>query len=171
MRRRAFFAVPLLAALPGASLAQGVRRPWPPGRPTPPLSLPGFDGPGFSLADARGRVVVLNFWAGWCEPCRSEMPSLDLLAARHEKDGLVVVAVNFRETDAAIRRFLDQMPIGLPVVRDADGAAARDWGVRVFPTTILVGRDGRARHTVIGEADWTGAETRQWIDALLKDRP
>lgn len=145
-----------------------LRRAWPSDRATPPLSLPGHEGPDWSLADAKGKVVVLNFWAGWCEPCRTEMPSLELLAARHESDGLVVVAVNFRETDAAVRRFLEQMPIALPILRDRDGAAARDWGVRVFPTTVIVGRDGRARFSVIGEADWTGKEVHQWLAPMLR---
>ena len=95
------------------------------------------------------------------------MPSLELLAERHKNDGLVVVAVNFQETDAAIRRFMEQTPMSLPIVRDRDGAASRAWGVRVFPTTVLVGRDGAARFSIVGEADWTGPAARQWIAALL----
>lgn len=142
-------------------------RPWPKGRPTPALDLPGYGGPPFRLASARGRVVLLNFWAGWCEPCRAELPSLELLATRHERDGLEVIAVNYRETDAAIARFLAQMPVTLPIVRDADGAAARAFGVRIFPTTVAIGRDGRAVFSVIGEVDWTGEDARRWIEPLL----
>ncbi len=154
------------ATEPGALL-----RPWPSDRATPPLALPGYEAPAWSLQAARGKVVVLNFWAGWCEPCRAEMPSLELLAARHEADGLLVVAVNYRETDAAIRRFLDQMPVSLPIVRDRDGAAGRDWGVRMFPSSVIVGRDGRARFTVVGEVDWAGPQARQWLAPLLRERP
>jgi thiol-disulfide isomerase/thioredoxin len=150
------------AEAPGAQ-----QRPWSRSRPTPALALPALAGPAWTLAAARGQVVVLNFWASWCEPCRSEMPSLELLAQRHERDGLVVLAVNFRETDAAIRRFVELMPVTLPILRDADGAAARDWGVRIFPTTVVVGRDGRAAFTVVGETDWTGDAARQWIAPLL----
>ena len=170
----AMAACAVLAAVCGAahaSVSGALRRPWPSNRATPPLALPGYEGPAWSLQAARGKVAVLNFWAGWCEPCRAEMPSLELLAARHEADGLVVVAVNHRETDAAIRRFLDQMPVTLPIVRDSDGAAARDWGVRVFPSTVIVGRDGRARFTVVGEVDWTGPEARQWLAPLLREQP
>jgi thiol-disulfide isomerase/thioredoxin len=155
------------AALPKPATAQGLLRPWPSGHPTPPLELPGYDGPAWSLRSARGSVVVLNFWAAWCEPCRTEMPSLELLAERHKHDGLVVVAVNFQETDAAIRRFMEQTPVSLPIVRDRDGAASRAWGVRVFPTTVLVGRDGAARYSVVGEVDWGGPAARQWIASLL----
>jgi hypothetical protein len=90
-----------------------------------------------------------------------------LLAERHMRDRVQVMAVNFRETDGAIRRFLAQTDCSLPILRDVDGGAARDWGVRVFPSTVVIGRDGRATFTVIGELDWTGAEARAWIAPLL----
>lgn len=172
-RRRRLMAGVAAAFLPLAGTARAqtldgaLRRPWPARTPTPPVSLPGFEGPGFELAQARGKVVLLNFWASWCEPCRSEMPSLELLAQKYEARGLQVLAVNHRETDAAMRRFLQQMPVGLPMLRDADGAVARAYGVRIFPTSVLIARDGRAAFSVIGELDWTGAQARQWIEALL----
>ena len=169
IRRRLAAAVLALGAWPLRAQEPGPKpQPWARGRAVPGLELPGFDGPGWRLADARGQVVLVNFWASWCEPCRAEMPSLELLAERHEKDGLAVVAVNFRETDASIRRYLAQWPITLTIVRDADGAAARAWGVRIFPTTVVFGRDGRPAFTVTGEVDWTGAEARQWLAPLLK---
>ena len=103
-RRQGLIAGALLAGGVRAQTADALRRPWPAGRPTPPLELPSWEGPRFNLAEARGKVVLLNFWASWCEPCRTEMPSIELLAERFAKDGLVVQAVNFRETDAALRR-------------------------------------------------------------------
>ena len=145
-------------------------RPWPRSISTPPLALPGFDAPAWTLASARGRVVLLNFWASWCEPCRAEMPSLELLAQRHEADGLEVVAVNFRETDAAIRKFMALMPISLPILRDVDGAAARAWGARIFPTTVAIDRAGRAAFSVFGECEWNGPQARAWIAPLLAGR-
>jgi thiol-disulfide isomerase/thioredoxin len=157
------------AAAPAASTVPPgvIHRPWPAGRPTPPIELPAWEGPAWRLADARGQVVVLNFWASWCEPCRSELPSLELLAERHAGDKVQVVAVNFRETDGAIRRFLAQSPISVPVLRDSDGAAARAYAVRIFPTTVVFGRNGRAAFTVTGEVDWTGAAARPWIASVL----
>lgn len=121
-------------------------------------------------ADLRGQVVLLNFWASWCEPCRAEMPSLELLATRHEPDGLRVLAINFRETDGAVRRFLDQTSFSLPVLRDRDGGAAQAFGVRVFPSTVAIARDGRAAFTVVGEVDWNAPEARRWIAPLLSAR-
>jgi hypothetical protein len=98
------------------------------------------------------------------------MPSLDLLAQRHADDGLLVLAVNFRETDAAIDRFMASLPTFLPIVRDVDGAAARAWGARVFPTTVIVGRDGRARFSIIGGLDWLGPAARDWLAPVLAER-
>lgn len=166
-RRQLLLAGAALAG-PGWAAEDGaVRRPWPKGQPTPALALPGFDGPAWSLAEARGRPLLLNFWASWCEPCRAEMPSLELLAQRHEREGLLVIAVNQRETDAAIRRYLQLMPISLPVLRDTDGSTSRAWGARVLPTTVAVGRDGKALFTVTGELDWTGPLARQWVAPLV----
>lgn len=142
-------------------------RPWPKSKPTPALELPAWESPPVRLAALRGQVVVLNFWASWCEPCRAEMPSLELMAERHKGDRLQVLAVNFRETDGTIRRFLAQTDFSLPILRDADGAAARAWQVRIFPSTVVIGRDGRAAFTVVGEVDWGGAEARAWIAPLL----
>lgn len=168
MKRRDLLTLATAAAmLPAAVTADALRRPWPKGEITPALALPGFEGPAWSLAEANGRPVLLNFWASWCEPCRAEMPSLELLAQRHEADGLLVLAVNQRETDAAIRRFLQTMPFSLPILRDTDGATSRRFGVRIFPTSVLIARNGRAAFSVIGELDWTGAQARQWIAPLL----
>lgn len=171
-RRRWLKSLPALA-LPAATAAAATPpapspyRPWPQGRPTPPLDLPSWDGPRWRLADARGQVVVLNFWASWCEPCRAEMPSLELLAQRLEGRNAQVLAVNFRETDGTIRRFLDQLPVTLPILRDADGAAARAFQVRIFPTTVVIGRQGRAAFSFTGELDWAGPQAREWLAAVL----
>jgi thiol-disulfide isomerase/thioredoxin len=165
----------LLAASAGAgrafaqaeATAGAQHRPWPASRPTPPLALPAWEGPAFNLAAQRGQVVVLNFWASWCAPCRAELPSLELLAESHAAKGLLVQAINFRETDGTIRRFLEQWPLSLPILRDVDGGAAKDWQVRIFPTAVVIGRNGRAAFSVTGEVDWGGATPRQWIAGVL----
>ena len=144
--------------------AEGVKRDWPKGKPTPALELPGFN-----LARERGKVVLLNFWASWCPPCRDELPSLELLEAALEPQNFKVVGVNYRETDAALKRFLDQMPSSLTMVRDAAGAAALAFGARVFPTSVLIKRDGSAAFTVVGEMEWNKNPAREWIAPYLKE--
>ncbi|RZS58341.1 TlpA disulfide reductase family protein [Sphaerotilus mobilis] len=143
------------------------RTPWPPALPTPTLELPTWEGPVWRLADARGQVVIINFWATWCEPCREELPSLELLAQRHVDDRVQVITVNHRETDATLRRYLAADPLTLPVLRDRDGAASRAWTARVFPTTVVVDRQGRAAFSVIGELDWAGSAPRRWLRDML----
>jgi len=166
-RRRGLAALAALA-LPLAARAEPEPRPWAAGRPVPPLDLPGHGGPGWRLENARGKPVLLNFWASWCEPCRSELPSLELLAERHAAEGLVVMTINYKETAARIDRFLELMPMSLPILRDADGLVSSAWGARVFPTTVLIGRDGRPRSTVIGEVDWLAEPARRWLAPLLR---
>lgn len=156
-----------VAAWPAAAATDGLRQAWPRQRATPDLRLHGMDGAEWRLASTLGRPVLLNFWASWCEPCRSEMPALELLATRHEAQGLQVVPVNFRETDAAVRRFVDATAFSLPVLRDRDGGAAKAWGVRSFPTTVAINRAGQALFTVVGECDWASATARQWLAEVL----
>lgn len=165
LRRRALLLGAAGATLAGAARADDPKpQAWAATRPVPPLSLPLLgSAQRWTLDQARGRVLLLNFWASWCEPCRSEMPSLELLAHRHEAEGLLVMTVNYRESPVAIERFLAQMPVDLPMLRDADGATSRAWGARVFPTTVLVDRQGRPQFTVVGEVDWLAESTRRWL--------
>lgn len=154
--------------LPGApAAAQWVRKPWPARKPTPAIELPAIDGAPWRLAAERGRPVLLNFWASWCEPCQAEMPSLERLALSQREAGLRVVAVNFREGGPAVKRFLSKTPLQLPVVRDADGAAARAFGIGIFPSTVAIDRQGRVRFIIVGEFDWGDAAGMDAIRPLL----
>jgi thiol-disulfide isomerase/thioredoxin len=157
----------LAALLAGPVAAQSVRRTWPSRKPTPRLQLPAVDGAQWQLAGERGHAVLLNFWASWCEPCQAEMPSLERLAQAQGDSGLRVVAVNYREGEAAVKRFLAKMPLQLPVVRDADGAAARAFDIHIFPSTVAIDREGRVRFIVTGEFDWGGAPGMEAIRPLL----
>lgn len=156
-----------LALAGSLSLANSRVDPWPRGQATPPLALQDPQGRTWSLQEAKGKVVVLNFWATWCEPCRAEMPSLQSMAELYGPE-VVVLAVNFKERDTRVVQFAQSAGISLPLLMDRDGAAAARWGVKVFPSTLIIGRDGAARLRVTGEVDWTGREAAKWIDPLLK---
>lgn len=158
-------------AWPGAARAAHLVRAWPEGKAAPDLALIDLDGKAWSLAALKGRPVMLNFWASWCEPCRAEMPSLELVATRHERAGLVVLAVNYQEAAPVIKRFLDVLPFSLPILLDRDGAATAAWTPRVFPTTVLIDRSGTPRHSVLGDLDWMGAEARDLIEPLVRHKP
>lgn len=155
------------AAWPRAAIAEPTVRPWPAGKPPPPLRLLDLDGKTWRLDALVGRSVVLNFWATWCDPCRAEMPSLAALARRHERAGLVVLTVNYREPPATIRRFLEATPTAMPVLLDTEGEATNAWTPRVFPSTVLIDRGGVPRHTVVGELDWAGDLARELVEPLL----
>jgi len=138
------------------------------GGPTPALALRDLQGRTRDLADYRGKVVVVNFWATWCEPCRDEMPSLERLRASLAGQPFEVLAVNLGEPVGRIERFLERMPLRFPLLLDRDTAAAKAWKARVLPATYVVGRDGRIRYVHYGELDWTSEPVRRRIGELLR---
>jgi thiol-disulfide isomerase/thioredoxin len=141
-------------------------KPWS-GDATPALELQDLQGRTHRLADYRGRVVLVNFWATWCEPCREEMPSMDRLRGSLAGQPFEILAVNLAEPLSRVERFLEKMPLGFPVLRDSDEAAAKAWRARVLPASYLVGKDGKVRWVVVGELDWTSAAARARITELL----
>ena len=155
---------PLLA---GPASAAYVVRPWPTARPVPELDLNDLDGKRWTLGAHLGQVVVLNFWATWCEPCRLEMPSLQAMAARLRPQGLIVCAINYKEPASLIRQFLERMPFKPTILLDADGDTASEWTPRVFPSSVLIGRDGHPVATVLGDLDWGGPVAKELLDPLL----
>ena len=141
-------------------------KPWT-GGATPALALQDLDGRTHRLEDYRGRVVLVNFWATWCEPCRDEMPSMNRLRAALAGQPFAVLAVNLAESDARVRRFMEQMPLEFPVLLDRDSGTARAWGARLLPVSYLIGPDGRIRHWVLGGIDWEQESVRKAILGLM----
>jgi thiol-disulfide isomerase/thioredoxin len=135
----------------------------------PALQALDTQGKSWRLADLKGRAVLINFWASWCEPCRAEMPTLQQIAELYGPDELLVLAVNFREHPTRAIQFAASTGLKLPVLLDLQGQTTRAWGVKVFPTTVLIDRQGRPRQRVQGEVDWTGAAATRWVEALLKN--
>lgn len=118
-------------------------------------------------ADLKGRAVLLNFWASWCEPCRAEMPMLQQMADFYGADKLLVLAINFKEKPARALQFAQSTGVTLPVLLDVDGQLAHRWGVRVFPTTLAIDSRGQPRLRVQGEVDWTGKAAEKLISSLF----
>jgi thiol-disulfide isomerase/thioredoxin len=161
---RVFFALfSLLVAL--AASGQGLK-PWT-GGATPALSLVDLAGREHRLADYKGKVVLVNFWATWCEPCREEMPSMKRLRASLAGRPFEVLAVNLGEPASRIRGFLEQVPLDFPVLLDRDSATAKAWRARVLPVSFVVGPDGAIRYSAIGELDWSDEKVSRAIAALL----
>ena len=143
------------------------RTEWPARQPTPPLDVLGMQGQRLRLADFKGRVLVLNFWASWCEPCRAEMPTLQQLPLVLGEDRVAVLGLNFKEGPRRVAQFTQAAGVTLPVALDPQGDTARAWEVKVFPTTVLIDAEGRARQRIRGEVDWSSAQALGWIEALL----
>ncbi len=160
------------AWLAGAANAQGLTgpayeaSPWV--GPVGAFSLVDTSGKTWRPADIAGRAVMINFWASWCEPCRAEMPTLQQLADLYGPEKLLVLAVNFKEPAARALQFAKTTGVTLPVLLDLDGKAARQWGVKVFPTTLMIDSRGRPRQRVMGEVDWTSAAAEKMVAPLLK---
>jgi thiol-disulfide isomerase/thioredoxin len=168
-RRSVLLAASLLAAGPGsAGAADAVLRPWPAARATPALRLQDLDGKAWDLAQLRGKVVVVNFWASWCGPCVDELPVLNALALR-QPGRVAVVGANFKEPLDSITRFASAHPFAYPLLRDRSGEMFRQWTAGVMPTTILVDRQGRARWRSAGEIGAGDTRLKAAIDALLAE--
>jgi thiol-disulfide isomerase/thioredoxin len=165
---RLLFTLVILVAMPMAHAQQ--LRPWNDGA-TPPLALQDLAGRSHRIEEYRGKVVLVNFWATWCEPCREEMPSMNRLRASLAGQPFAVLAVNLAESEARIRRFMEQVPLEFTVLLDRDSGAARAWRARVLPVSYIVGPDGRIRYFALGEMDWTQERVRQAIAALLPPAP
>ena len=147
-------------AAPAASLVR-----WDGGK-APALNLPGADGRARTLSDWRGKTVVVNFWATWCEPCRDEMPSLERLRGRLGGKGFDVVAVNVGESPERVARFTREVPVTFPILYDGDGATARRWKVRGYPTSYVIGPDGRIRYYFVGDLDWSREDVVRVIEGV-----
>ena len=157
-----------LLALCHSALAQGYEvLPWPARKAAPAAMGTDTGGRLWRLADLRGKVVVINFWASWCAPCLQEMPSLQALAKLHGADKRVVLTVNLKESTSDVQQFAQRTGLTLPIVLDPQGATARAWGVSVFPTTVMVRPDGRVAASVHGALDWTSQPADNLLAPLL----
>lgn len=127
-------------------------------RPAPDVELQTLDGQTFRLNEMRGRVVLLNFWATWCIPCREEIPELNQMQRDLEARGLSVVGVSWDDTAEGVRAFQNRIPLEYRVLVGGDGVGSQFGGVASFPTTFIIDREGRIRQTIIGARDRAGFE-------------
>lgn len=133
-----------------------------------PLILQDVNGKSVDLAQFKGRVVLVNFWASWCEPCRDEMPSLDHLQRRLRDKGFTVLGINIGEGTPRIKQFLKSVPVDFTILRDTDSAVLKAWRVRMLPASFLLDKDGMLRYQMVGDADWDEAGPQAPILELLK---
>jgi peroxiredoxin len=135
----------------------------------PGFSLRNLKGNRESLEKYRGQVVVLNFWATWCAPCRVEMPSFENLYRRYRSEGMTVLAITIdKNADAKIKSFVEEYGLSFPVLLDTKGEVERLYPSMTIPFTYVIDRDGRVVARVDGAKNWESEETFEAIEYLLK---
>lgn len=137
------------------------------GAKAPSFALADMKGEKVSLDDFKGRIVILNFWATWCPPCRKEMPEFNKMDAELKKSGeAVLLAINLtdgrRETKSKVSQFMSSNKYGFRVLLDTEGEAADIFSIRGIPTTIVIDRDGVMREQIVGAA------TRDRVMSVVK---
>jgi thiol-disulfide isomerase/thioredoxin len=137
--------------------------------PASDVSFVGFDDSNVSLSDYAGQIVLVNFWATWCAPCRQEMPHLSALqAAMGSEDFQVVTIATGRNALPAIERFFDEIGVdNLPLHRDPQQELAHEMGVMGLPVSVLLNRDGQEIGRLIGDADWSSPSAIAIINTLV----
>ncbi len=151
----------------GASPDAAILQKWK--QPIPPLALKDLQGRPRSLKEWRGKVLVVHFWATWCEPCVAEMPTLMRLKTEMRDEPFEVVTVNLGEADARIRDFYGKLGVDFVTLLDRDGDAKKQWRVGGVPMSFVLGADGRARYRYFGEIDWTSAEIGAKFAPLMRE--
>jgi peroxiredoxin len=114
--------------------------------PAPDFTLPARDGGKIHLGDLRGQVVMINFWATWCGPCRQEMPLLEQIHEKYEPLGFTLLGVNVEPDSKEAQAWLAKVPVTFPILFDRDNAVSSSFGVEAMPSSVLIDREGRVRH-------------------------
>jgi thiol-disulfide isomerase/thioredoxin len=138
---------------------------------TPSLAYPALEGGVVDLKSLHGRVVLVNFWATWCEPCREEMPGIARLKDKLRDRPFEVLAVNYGESRERVAEFVRKEGVGLRVLLDNDKESARTWQAKGLPMTFLVDASGRVRYWTFGERDWSEGEGLALVQKLLSEAP
>ena len=112
----------------------------------PPIDLPDLEGNEVDLDELRGKVVVVDFWASWCGPCRQEMPVLQTFHEKYATEGLVVIGVNVDRSSKKMQEFLEGNPVTFRIVHDPKTLVAQRYEPTTMPTSYVVGRDGKLRY-------------------------
>ena len=141
-----------------------------PKRPAPELGLRDLNGHLHRLRDYRGQVLIVNFWATWCPPCRAEMPSMEAAWQQLKGKNIRLLAVNVGETEDQVWAFTAEYDLSFPLLLDEDGKAVRRWPVRGLPTTFVVDPQGNLTYQALGERDWADPKLLGKIRALAADR-
>ncbi len=137
--------------------------------PAPDFTLKSRDGKEVSLSSLKGQVVMINFWATWCGPCRQEMPKLEAIYERYNNLGFTLLGVNVEDNPSGAAKFLKDTPVSFPILFDPKSTASKLYHVEAMPSTVLVGRDGTMRFIHHGYKAGYENDYQDQIRALLRE--
>lgn len=135
----------------------------------PAFALKDQSGKQIGLKELRGRVVFLNFWATWCPPCIQEMPAMEKLHQELQKDGLVILAVNFQEGPERVRDFFTEHNLTFTALLDRDGKVAELYQALALPVSVIINKRGEIVGRAVGSKDWYREEALQYFQHLLAE--
>lgn len=135
----------------------------------PDFTLPSSKGDNVRLAEQRGQVVMLNFWASWCGPCRKEMPLLDAMYQRYSSAGFVLYGVNVEEDNTDAKKLLKELGVTFPVLFDTESKASSLYNVDAMPTTVVIDKKGQVRYVNRGYKEGDENKYRDQIRELIKE--
>jgi peroxiredoxin len=156
-------AAALAAATSVASAAIG------PEQPAPDFTLRSMGGPNLRLQEQRGQVVMVNFWATWCGPCRQEMPHLNRLYGKYRAAGFTLLGVNIDEDQHKAINLSSKLGLEFPVLLDSEKKVSRLYDLSTMPSTVLIDRDGKVRYIHLGYRDGLEQKYEAQIRELLKE--
>ena len=139
------------------------------GKSAPDFTLKSLGGKNLKLSEMTGNVVLINFWASWCGPCREEMPLLNALHNKYEPLGFTVLGVNVEEDVKGARGFLKNFPVDFPVLLDSNNKVSKQFKIVAMPTTVVVDRDGNMRFLHQGYKSGDEAKYQQMVKTLVRE--
>lgn len=138
------------------------------GRTPPPLVLKDIKGKVVDLNSFKGQVVLVNFWATWCPPCREEMPSMQRLKEKLAGRPFVILAVDSAEGPEDLNGFLDRIKVNFTILFDPSGSTAKSWKIFGLPTSFLIDKEGMIRYVLSGSKEWDEQESVSIIESMLQ---
>ena len=137
--------------------------------PAPDFALPAMDGGELRLSDLKGQVVMINFWATWCGPCRQEMPLLQQLQVKYEPLGFTLVGINVEPESAGARTWLEKVPVTFPILFDRQNQVAERFGVQGMPSSVFIDRTGKVRYVHRGYQSSDESRYADMVRSLVKE--
>jgi len=137
--------------------------------PTPALKVQGLDGKTYDLNDYKGKVVLVQFWATYCGPCRKEMPSMNKLLKSFDGKPFDILAVDMGENQEEVQAFVNEIKPEFTILMDPEGEAIAAWNAFAVPANFIIDKTGKIRYTLFGGTDWAAPEIAEMITALIDE--